>query len=57
MLKIFKVCIDHIVHQRVNPYQPSVALHIETNHLIFRANQMTCFCMKCNAGLKWVKTK
>ena len=28
---------------------------MNTSHLIFRANQMTGFYMKCNAGLKRVK--
>ena len=37
----------------LNPFQPSVAFHIETSHLICRANQMSRFYMKCNAGLKW----
>ena len=36
-----------------NPFQPSVAFHIKTNHLIFNANQMTGFFMKWNTGLKW----
>ena len=38
-----------------NPFQPSVAFHIETNHLICLGNQMTGFYVKCNTGLKWVK--
>ena len=38
----------------VNPFQPSVAFHIETSHLISKANQMTGFYVKCNTGLKWV---
>ena len=36
-----------------NPFQPSVAFHIKTSHLIFNANQMTGFFMKWNTGLKW----
>ena len=36
---------------KINPIQPSVVFHIETNH---SPNQMTGFYMKCNAGLKWV---
>ena len=35
------------------PFQPSVAFHIETRHLICTANQMTGFYMKCNTGLEW----
>ena len=37
-----------------NPFQPNVVFHIETGHLIYIANQMTSFYMKCNTGLKWV---
>ena len=32
-------------------FQPSVAFHIETSHLICNADQIT----ECNAGLKWFK--
>ena len=39
----------------INPFQPSVAFHIETSYLICPANQMTGFCMKCNSGLRGVK--
>ena len=35
-------------HERVKPFQPSGAFHIETNHLIRSVNQMTGFYMKCN---------
>ena len=35
-------------------FQPSVAFHIETRHLICSANQITGFYMKCNTGLKGV---
>ena len=38
----------------VNPFQPSVAFHIETSHLICNANQMTGFYIECNTGLKWL---
>ena len=38
----------------INPFKHSVPFHIETSHLICKANQMTGFFMKCNAGLKWV---
>ena len=30
-----------LVDGNVNPFKPSVAFHIETSHLIFRAKQMT----------------
>ena len=36
-----------------NSFQPSVTFHIENSHLIFIANPMTGFYMKCNTGLKW----
>ena len=36
-------------------FQPSVAFHIETSHLICFGNQAAGFYMKCNNGLKWVK--
>ena len=36
-----------------NSFQPIVAFHIESSHLIWTANQMTSLCMKCNTGLKW----
>ena len=39
-----------------NPFQSRVAFHIGTGHLIYTANQMTGFCVKCNTGLKWVKS-
>ena len=39
-----------------NPFQPSVAFHIETSHLICTANQMTGFYLECKTGLKWVNS-
>ena len=39
----------------LNPFQPIVAFHIETNHSISTASQMTGFYMKCNIRLKRVK--
>ena len=36
-----------------NPLQPSVAFHAENSRLIYTANQVTGFYMKCNTGLKW----
>ena len=38
----------------INPVQPKSAFHVETSHLICRANQMTGFYMKRNIGVKWV---
>ena len=38
-----------------NPFQYSVACHIENGHSVCIANKMTGFYMKCNTGLKWNK--
>ena len=38
-----------------NPFQPSVAFHIETSYLICHATQMTGFDNEYNTGLIWVK--
>ena len=40
----------------LNPFQPSVAFHTETSHLIFIANQMSGFYEKCITSLKWVNS-
>ena len=40
---------------RINLFQPIVAFHIETSHLICSVNQVTCFNMKCNTWLRQVK--
>ena len=46
---IIEICSD------INPFKPSVALHIETSHQsICNGNQMTDFYMKCNTELKWL---
>ena len=37
-----------------NPFQPSVAFHVETSHLFCFAKQVTGFYMKCNTGLTFV---
>ena len=47
-------CSKHGPRKYFNLSQPSVAFHIETSHLIYTANQMTGFYMKCNSGFKWV---
>ena len=39
---------------RFHLFQPSVAFHIETIHLICSGNQISGFYMKCNTGLKWI---
>ena len=38
----------------INPFQPTVAFHIEISHLFYRAKQMTGFYTKRNTELKWV---
>ena len=45
----------HILYCLINPFERSVAFHIEISHLICTENQMNGFYMKCNTGLKWVK--
>ena len=39
----------------INPFQPSLAFHVETKTSDWFAKQMTGFYMKCNTGLKWIK--
>ena len=41
-------------HIDFTPFHFSIAFHIETSHLICKANQMTGFYMKYKTGLKWV---
>ena len=51
LLRLFQY--DHFVDTRrymVNSFQLSVAFHIATSHLIYTANQMTGFYMKCNTA-------
>ena len=38
-----------------NPFQSSIAIYIETTHLIGNANQITGFFMKFNSGLNGIK--
>ena len=40
---------------RINPFQPTVTFHTEISYLICSVNQVTCFNMKCNTWLRWVK--
>ena len=40
----------------LNSFQPSVAFHIETSQLFYRAKQMTSFYVGRNTVLKWVGT-
>ena len=58
-LRKFKSCFFQSLwidsNYRVELTKPSVAIHIETSHLICWAIQMTGFYMKCNTDeLKWV---
>ena len=45
-----------ITDMQFHPFQPSAVLCIETSHLFWFVNQMTCFYMKRNTGLKWVNS-
>ena len=47
--------ISHGMCVKLNPFQPSVAVHIETRYLFCCAKQVTGFYIKCNIRLKWVK--
>ena len=47
-------CSKHDRKKYFNPSQPSVAFHIETSRLVYTANQMAGFYMKCNKRMKWV---
>ena len=40
----------------INTFLPRVDIQIESSHLIFFENQMTGFYIKCNTGLKWLKS-
>ena len=55
---VFYVSASHfaclVVSIYFNPFQPSVAFHIETSHLFCKAKQVTGFYMKHNTGMKWV---
>ena len=50
----FEYCNFTVSIFNFNPFQPSVALHRETSHLICAANQMNGFYIECNTLLKWV---
>ena len=43
------------LHKEINRFESSATFHKETSHLIYKANQMTGSCMKCNTGLEWDK--
>ena len=46
-----------ILYRVLNPFQPRVALHIETSHLMCITNQITGLYMKCNAKLNWLMSR
>ena len=52
--KTAALLIFNKVRNRLDPFQSSVAFHIDTSHLFCSAKQMTGFCMKHNPGLKSV---
>ena len=55
--RIHRVLVPPILENEWNYFslfQPRVAYHTETSHLIYRAKQITSFYMKRNNGLKWV---
>ena len=58
LLGPFWITLSHMclctLFEIVYPFQPSVTFHRKTSHLICCSNQMACFYMKCNTGLKWV---
>ena len=41
--------------KRLKPFKFSVAVHIETIHLICKTNEIAGFYMKCKTELKWHK--
>ena len=53
-LQVCAYCVCDLLE--FNPFQPSVAFHIKTSHLICSPNEMAGFYMKCNTRLKsiWV---
>ena len=40
---------------KINPFQTSVAFHIETSHLLCSGKQMAGFYMKCNIPRKGLR--
>ena len=47
-------CQKQYLNNIFNPFQSSVAFHIQVSHLFFSAKQMAGFYIKRNTGLKWV---
>ena len=54
LMENFVFCALWLMRKLLNPFQTSVAFHIETSHLFSRAEQMTGFYMKHNTGFKWI---
>ena len=54
--RIFFVIFGPVVKvtKKINPFQLSVAFHIETSDLFCSAKQMAGFYMKRNTRLKWI---
>ena len=46
--------VSALTEKFVKTFQPSLAFHKGTNHLICSANQVTGSYMKFNSCLKWV---
>ena len=36
----------------LNPFQPSIAFHVETSHIFYSANEITNSYVKCNTGVE-----
>ena len=47
-----EICLKLTKTTQINPFQCSVAFHIETSHLVCRAKQMTGVHVACKTGLK-----
>ena len=54
ILEFYSLQHEYRYYPFFNSIKPSVAFHIETNHLPGIANQMIGFYMKRNTGLKWI---
>ena len=48
-------CCMNLTQRSIKVSQSSVAVHIETIHMICSSNQMTGFYIKCHTNLKWIK--
>ena len=52
--RLKELFVQNIARSQFNPFQPSVAIYIETSHLLCSAKQMTGFYIKRNNRLKQV---